>query len=198
MNDTQIKYLMMLFSNNEKYHDTKENRAWIASAFYYSISVTAITALINNRCLIKSTILIVFLVILVLALYLADFLYVLFQFKKKYISVNYHYILMKNIDKLIDTNTSCLESCVHEKWQYLKSGIFKIATEVSVLVLSFIFFICQIVIIFLFIYEPKLLTISISLSICLTVFLISFYLSYGTLKTQIYEGKIPIECLDLI
>ncbi len=80
-------YLFKEYELNEKYHDSKENRAWIACALYFTYSLVVIKWIleINNKVFIKENYLLLMFTILIIDT--LSFLFILFQFHKKALSV---------------------------------------------------------------------------------------------------------------
>ena len=81
------EYLFREYELNEKYHDSKENRAWIACVLYFTYSLLLLQWILRNGSqeIIKENTLILGIVICLIDL--SAFLFVLFQIQHKVHSV---------------------------------------------------------------------------------------------------------------
>ena len=137
--------IIKLYELNEHYHDTKEKMAWLASSLYAAFSVTIITWLFNKEiCEIQS---LPFLIIEIGA-FICALWFIIFQYKKKKISVlitgEYEKIILnKNLDddkklnRMLHSKTDA-----HNHWKNYKNRYKKKAlrsTEPPIFILISIF-----------------------------------------------------------
>jgi uncharacterized membrane protein YciS (DUF1049 family) len=116
------EYLFREYELNEKYHDSKENRAWIAWALYFTYSLLLLQWILRggSQTIIKENTLI--LVILICLIDLSAFLFVLFQIQRKVHSVRKSSTLKSAIADTFDQTNRAIWSTVVWKNEMAESG----------------------------------------------------------------------------
>ena len=89
---------MKLYELNQKYHDTKEKRAWIAVSFYalFSAAIFSLSSGNDNPCSVCAVI-----AILLTVIFVCVGIFVWFQYRQKRVSVEYEKELEKILSKRI-------------------------------------------------------------------------------------------------
>ncbi len=99
--------IIKLYELNEKYHDQKDSRAWVATTLFLTYSIALFAWLIDHNDFSNLYSLAALIVHFIISL--STFLYVSFQFQMKTFSLNYESTLQAEINDSIKTDISKLK-----------------------------------------------------------------------------------------
>jgi len=92
--------IKLLYDINERYHDKKEEMAWVAASLYFTFSIAIFLNFKNQAlCITQKITLTVFLSII----YFCLITYINLQFRCRWDSVDKSFYLLKEIEKLINS-----------------------------------------------------------------------------------------------
>ncbi len=145
--------LMKLYELNERYHDTKEKRAWLATTFYAGFSLMVIKWATNKENVDflqehQCTIIVLLFVIFVCVVW-----FIWFHYRKKRISVKIEGFISKefsvqNADESLQlARVFCYADRVNKGWWKRTKKQRYLSTEIEIFILMLVFFAAQIFVI---------------------------------------------------